>query len=139
MEAGRQRLCAVEQWMKSDYKLSQIFGGLQLFCERDSDGRISMIVAKVVDDFIISGKYDAVESFITALSERFELGTVNRSDTHSFLGCRIQRSRDGSIKLSMPEYFNHAAPVHIRRNRRADTWSVASPKRPVSIEPFLAS
>lgn len=37
VQAGRQWLCSVKQWMQNDYNLSQVFGGIQLFCERDQD------------------------------------------------------------------------------------------------------
>lgn len=128
VEAGRQWLCAVEHWMTTEYKLAQVFGGVQLFCERDENGRITMLVAKVVDDFLIAGKPASVEMFLDKLGSKFELGSVNRTDTHSFLGCRIQCAHDSSIKFGMPEYFRRAAAVQVDRNRRSDTHAVANPR-----------
>lgn len=71
--------------MKDDYKLSQVFGILQLFAERDEDGRIYMLVAKVVDYFLIVGRSSHTDNFLHHLGKKFNLGAVNRSSSHSFL------------------------------------------------------
>lgn len=74
-DSGRQWLCVVEDWIHS-YRLSQVFGILQLFCERDADGQIILLIAKVVDEFLIIGKRHDLTPFLEALEKRFELGAV---------------------------------------------------------------
>lgn len=56
VDLGRQWLCAKVGRMKYEYKLSQVFGIVQLFAQRDEDGRICMFVAKVVDYFLFVGR-----------------------------------------------------------------------------------
>lgn len=82
VEAGRQWFFAVETWMKEEYGLSLEFGILQFFSERNHDGRIVLILAKVVDGFINAGSREAVETFTKVLGERFQLGAFHRPKFH---------------------------------------------------------
>lgn len=113
----------MEGWIKDDYKLTQLFGILQLFAQCDEDGSIFLLVAKVVDDFLIAGRPSNIDKFLYRLSKKFELGAVSRSSVHTFLRCKIARSPDDSVRLSMPGYINRASAIHVHRARRSETHS----------------
>lgn len=128
VDAGRQWLCAVKGWMKDDYKLAQVFGILQLFAEREEDGRICMLVVKVVDDFLIVGRPSRIDKFLHHLGKKFSLGAENLSSILTLLGCKVARSSDGSVRFSMPGYMNRASFVHVPPVRRSDPHSKAGPR-----------
>lgn len=80
-----------------------------------------MLVAKAVDDFLIVGRPRFIDKFLLLSGKKFDLGEINRSSTHSFLGGKITRSPDGSVLFSMPVYINRASPEHVSRSRRSDS------------------
>lgn len=54
VEAGRQWQKTVESWMLSDGKLERVIGLSQIFVERHAAAKVTLIVAKVMDDFLIA-------------------------------------------------------------------------------------
>lgn len=75
--AGRRWLCAVKEWMTKDFGLERIDAVDQLFHKKEEDGPIVLFVAKVVDDFIITGATSSIEKFIQVLDQAIILGQIN--------------------------------------------------------------
>lgn len=117
VEAGRQWLCAVEQWMLEEYGLDKVPAVDQLFYKRGEDMRITLIVAKVVDDFIIGGFASEITSFLESLNKRFKIGRSNRGMNLKFLGCSISRE-ECRVTLSMPDYLQRIETIQLDRGRK---------------------
>lgn len=101
-----------------EYCLRQVFGISQLFCLRDSNGSPSLLVAKVVDDFLIIGLPGTISAFLDALKGNFELGAISTDKDMRFLGCDIRIRGDDSVRLSMDNYLDKIHPVDVLRARR---------------------
>ena len=56
------------------FHLERVPGVGQLYLLRDHSGAVILLVAKVVDEFLIAGTDVAIDQFLMALSHRFELG-----------------------------------------------------------------
>lgn len=55
VEAGRQWQKVVEEWMLAGAGLARIFGITQLYVKRSKKNEITLLVAKVTDDFLLGG------------------------------------------------------------------------------------
>lgn len=118
VEAGRQWLCAVENWLLREYRVSRVSSMEQLFYKRGESGSVELLIAKVVDDFLVAGQPSVVEKFLKALGTRFILGHVKKSRDLTFLGCKILRNGNDSIELSMHDYFRRIKTLCIPKARR---------------------
>lgn len=126
VEAGRQWAKAVEDWMLSTAGLERLRGLNQLYVKRDSVGRITLIVAKVTDDFICGGAVKTTTAFIQELQKRFEVGKIIIDGKFLFNGCEIEQDTEGSILMSMRSYMSQLTEISLTRERRKQ------PKEPAS-------
>lgn len=55
VEAGRQWLCVVENWIMYEYGMELVSGVDQLFFKRCADGSIGLLISKVLDEFFVDG------------------------------------------------------------------------------------
>lgn len=76
LEAKRQLLCAVETWLLDSYKLYIVSSKKQNFYKGGNDDMIELLVAKVVDDFLVSKLEDSVDRFLRHLRQRLGLGNI---------------------------------------------------------------
>ena len=132
VESGRQWQKTVETWMLTEGGLQRFFGLSQLFIRRDGHGRISLIVAKVTDDFLIGGRTEIICKFIDRMKRRFDVGKVVIDDKFHFDGCEIQQENEGNIRMSMMGYIDRLRPIKISRQRsreRDDLGSDAEKKQ----------
>lgn len=90
VEAGRQRLCAIEQYLIDGYGLGKTQEIDQLFYNLGGDGKIGLFIAKLVDDIIIAGKRESIDDFIKALEPAFKLGQICKGDELKFFGMGYQ-------------------------------------------------
>lgn len=127
VEAGRQWLCAIEDWLTRKYNMNRVLGVEQLFYKKGEDGKINILVAKVVDDFLIAGTTEAIDSFLEALGQHVKIGHIGRSDKLKFLGCCVTQSPSGDIELSMSEYMGRIKPLELSKSRRGETSDKATP------------
>lgn len=118
VEAGRQWLCVIEQWMLHEYEMELVFGVDQLFAKRGADSNIILIVAKVVDDFFVTGAESDIKSFFDNLDRSFSLRVTSRSLNLRFLGCSININSEVSVCMSMDNYLSRVRPVQISRDRK---------------------
>ena len=118
VEAGRQWQKTVESWMLRDGKLERIIGLSQIFVERNTTGKVILIVAKVTDDFLIGGLVPAIKSFIYRMKLRFQIGKEVVDQKFLFDGCEIEQYKDESIKMSMHRYIDRINLISISRQRR---------------------
>lgn len=126
VEAGRQWLCAIETWMTSVYKTGRVPGVEQLFYKKGENGRLELLIAKVLDDFFMAGFPSAVGAFTNALNNRFQLGHVGTGPGFKFLGCDICKNSAGDLRLSMTDYLQRINPIPVSKLRRNNVAEKAS-------------
>lgn len=69
-----------------------------------------MIVAKFVDDFIVSGSSLATYHFFEALARRFILSQISKDNNLERLGYSIYKDDSGNGTLSMSDYLDKNEP-----------------------------
>lgn len=84
--------------------MTMIHGSGQFFNKRDVNGRITLLMAKTVDDFLISGIPITLDEFLKRLNERFEVGKTQLGLDYTLNGCYISRDIYASVKLSMDDH-----------------------------------
>lgn len=114
-DAGRQWQMRAENWLLGKAGMERIDGVNQMFVRRDS-GRIKLLVAKVVDDFLITGRTEDIKAFMKELAEEFEVGKTAIGGAFKFNGCEIDVGAD-VIELSMWEYLDKLSAVALSRTR----------------------
>jgi len=127
VEAGRQWHLVAESWLMETLKFERISGLSQIFIKRDDAGHIFLIVAKVIDDFLIAGNLESIKLFIAKAKKQFEIGTVVVDGKIKFNGSEIVQNARGSTILSMKEYSSRILPINLSRTRKTQVDSVATP------------
>lgn len=87
------------------------WGVPQLFIKRDNDANISMILAKVTDDFLMVSSANEITKFIEQIGKRFPIIKAIVDDDVKFNGNDISQNQEGKIRLSMDTYLNEMEPV----------------------------
>lgn len=118
VEAGRQWLCSIESWMLKEYFMERVTGVEQLFVLRGAKGAINLLVAKVVDDFFITGPEVGIQRFFDHLNRSFTLGSQSIGRELKFLGCNIHVLSDKSVRVSMSAYLDRVRSVQISKERK---------------------
>lgn len=69
----RQCLLHVEEWLLAPNGMRRVTGINLLFTKKDAGGIIKLIVAKVIDDFLIAGTAEDIKLFMKYLSTEFDV------------------------------------------------------------------
>lgn len=131
VEAGRQWMLAVEEWMLNEAGLTRVSGVGQLFMKRTNlkhksgKSKILLIVAKLSDDFLVAGLHAEIDAFMDALKKRFIVGRIVDGPLYHFGGCEIRMGGNGDISMSMDTYWNRVQAIHMSRTRRRMRDSLA--------------
>ena len=124
VDAGSQWQKTVEAWMLEQAGIERVFGLSQLFVKRDESGRVSLLIDKVTDDFLLADSPDGMKLFTAILEKRFDVGKVIIDDKIHFDGCKIEQSTEGNITMSMTRYVERLNAIELscsRRKMREDT------------------
>lgn len=98
--------------------MERVFGLSQLFFKRNSRGEISLIIAKVTDDFLLETTCEETQAFTELMQKRFKVGKVIINEKLHFNGCEIEQDEPGSITMSMIRYLDRLTPFDISRSRQ---------------------
>lgn len=79
--------------------MKRVEGVNKLFIERDRKN-ITLVVAKVIEYFIMAGRIADIEGFIEDLRREFEICNTAIGGSFRFNGCEIDVSAE-AIKVSM--------------------------------------
>lgn len=115
-DAGRQWLLRVDDWLLRTLGMSGVGGVNQVFVRKKGD-KIVLLIAKVIDDFLIAGKTEDIREFMRELSKEFEVGKVTIGGTFYFNGCEIDVGTN-AIELSMWEYMSKLSTIPLSRLRK---------------------
>lgn len=124
VESGRMWQLLIDQWLNNQ-KFEQIPGLPQLFVLRDSGGSVHMLIAKVVDDFLVASSRNQLEQFNNAISKAFKVGKFCTDDSFLFNGCNITQSSTG-ITMSMESYLSSVESIDVARSRRKEKDSLCT-------------
>lgn len=119
VEEGRQWLCAIENWMVESFDINRVFGDEQLFVRRGQDVKIQLIIAKVVDDFLLAGTESQIQLFFGCIQKEFKLGASKIGRDLKFLGCAIKSLEDGSMEMSTIPHLERIRHLQISRERKS--------------------
>lgn len=125
-DAGRQWLKTSDNWIIRDMGMKRLAGAHQLFAKRNEDGKLTLIVARTTDDFLISGDKGTIEAFMGHMRNRFVVGKAFVEPKMKFNGCVINVGKEGDIDLRMYDYLERLAPIQLSRNRRKDLHASAT-------------
>ena len=125
VESGRLWQTTVEPWMNT-YGLQEIPGMPQLFVLQGEDPTPRLILAKVVDDFLLAGNKAEIQKFRDAISKRFKVGQFSDKGTLVFNRLHIKQHENWDIELSMEEYMDTIHPLNLPKDRRKQSNDTAT-------------
>ena len=73
----------------------------KLFFNRNNHGDLTIIVAKVVDDFSLGGNQSDINAFHKGILSRFNVGRYIANSDTIFNGMHISRKDGGSVHINM--------------------------------------
>lgn len=97
-------------------KIEQIFGVPQLF-KRKEGPTIKLLMDKVTDHFLVSGKKQDIEAFTEDLKGDLGIGKVSVGGEFNLNGRKIKVG-DAITELNMAAYFDRILPVPLSRSRK---------------------
>ena len=91
----------------------------------DSKCHLNLMVMAYVDDLIVSGEAQAVQTFIQEIQKTFSLKHVDYLDNHvEFLGRIIKVKKSGQITMEFPQKLNRQSVRYFRCQREVNNkWS----------------
>ena len=117
VEAGRQWQLASDDFLHS-IGLQTVPSQPQCFVRKEN-GKLVLIVGKIVDDFLIAGTPEALRWFSRKINSRFTVGAETYTPhALKFNGAIIEKDSKGSIRVNMNEFANKLAPFSLERSRR---------------------
>lgn len=106
----------IDQWL-SEQNFESVPGLPQVFVLRDKSNAPSMIIAKIVDDFLCASDNESLERFSDTISRSFKVGKFCTNESFIFNGARITQLPD-KITLEMDYYMENIHSIDICRARR---------------------
>lgn len=73
----------------------RLYGVSQLYAKMNSQGKIILFLAKVIDDMLIAGSPAAMTNFRDQLASRYELRKSIIDGPVIYNGCRFEQDGDG--------------------------------------------
>ena len=120
VEAGRQWQLTSDDFLHS-IGLQTVSSLPQCFIRKEN-GKLVLIVGKVVDDFLVAGTPEALRWFSRKINSRFTVGAETYTPhALKFNGAIIEKDSEGSIRVNMNEFANKLAPFSFERSRRKQT------------------
>ena len=104
VDSGRLWHLCIEDWLIS-YGFLQLPGLPQFFYLTDNEGKVHLILAKVVDAHLIAGTPEQTMRFHKAFSKRFEIGRFVTKTPLTFNRLHITQDADFSVSAFMAECF----------------------------------
>lgn len=101
-----------------------------MFQKLSQEVKVTLLVAKVLDEFLIAGESGNIDSFLRKRNAKLEQGEAFCNPRFRFFGCRIETQIDGSIKVAMHEYLERINYLNLSRSiRHEPTQAVDDQKR----------
>lgn len=99
----------------------------QFFYKLDESGRLETLAVKVVDDLLLAGSSNALQSTADMMSARYRVGTIVFSPgSFLFSGRRITQYDNHSLAVDAEQKISGINPVPITRVRRRKVEELAN-------------
>ena len=121
----------IEGWSKS-----ALDGALWIMWSNDKSSPIGMVIAHV-DDLLFMGD-DVAEQSLMRLGQKLGFGSIEKED-FTWCGKRIEKTKEGEIKISMKPYHQQLQPVQVSRERRKDPSAALNPGEVRRLKGILGS
>lgn len=108
---------AVEECMTSQ-GIHEIHGLQQLFTKRDRRGYFPLVMAKIVDGFLITGSEEAIKCFHVAIAKGLDMGRYLIAQDLVFNRLHIHQDTDSTVQISMEEYLQKIQPIVVPYHRK---------------------
>lgn len=118
VEVGWQWLKPVETWMIEDAEVEKVIGVSQLFLERDQAKKVTLLMAKTTDGFLVSDTPEEFKHFMDELSVRYEVVKIRFGQDFHFNACEVTFNNHGDATLSMGNYMRRLNPIQLSGPRR---------------------
>lgn len=128
VEAGRQWMICIEDWMLTKGRLERLLGISKMFTRCNEKGKKILLVPKRTNDFVVAGTTKDIRQFMNAMGQKFVIGKICKGPRHKFGGCNIVVESNGDIKSSMNEYWKGAMTIAMNKCRKRMRDSKASAK-----------
>ncbi len=126
VESGRHWQATIEPWMTDTNYLDIVAGLSQLFVYRGEQGPARLLIAKVVDDYLLAGSPTEISNFWNAISDRFEVGRFSQDISLVFNHLHKKAACQWRHKRSMEEYMDTISPLTLSRERKMQHESHAT-------------
>lgn len=110
--------------MHVESNMESVFGVPQQFMKHTGT-KIEVLVAKVTDDFLVTGTKDNIEAFVNGLKDEFDVGQISIAGSFRFKRCEIKTTY-GYAELSMNHYVKKIEELPISRKRKCELESQAT-------------
>lgn len=90
----------------------------QLFFKQNLQGQISLIIAKVTNDFLFDGSCRTMRASTDLLKKQLGVGKVLIDEKLQFDGCEIEQNKNGFITMSMNRFLERLKPIDISRSHQ---------------------
>ena len=128
LEAGRQWQLASDDFLTS-IGLTPLYLLPQGFMLRDKKRGLQLLVAKVVDDFLLAGTESALQWFSKKINARFQVGTeVYAPKRIRFNGFSIMQDAKGNVEVCMKEFADSIEPLELPLQRRKQQEDLVTEK-----------
>lgn len=104
------------------------------FYRREKHGNVGILIAKIVDDFLIVGTSQPTSSFIYYMNEQFKLGKAGKKRHIKCLGCDIFHNHERDIEMRMDDYRNRVISIPVSVNHEVSPSEKASSSKEEKIK-----
>ena len=118
VESGRLWQLTVEKWLHEKDRLETVPGFPQLFLMRNELSTPKLIIAKIVDDFLLAGRKDELNSFHNNISQKFKVGRFLLDQKVIFNRLHISQDNEYNVTISMDEYMDKISPLVLTTNTK---------------------
>lgn len=105
----------MEAWILEGYGSEIVQAISQLFVQRNNDGRILLVMAKITDYVLCRGHEREIRAFMKAFSTRFTVCKVVVNQKFNFNACELSQGKASDIELAMKLYTDRMKPIQISR------------------------
>jgi hypothetical protein len=128
VESGRLWQLAIERWL-FDYGFETLPGLSQFFILRYNSGRITVLLARVVDDLLLAGSVTTKNEFYNALYSQLNVGRFICDIPFTFNALNITQDPSSSaITMDMLNYPAKCIPLPLSPRRRKESYLPATPE-----------
>lgn len=118
VEAGRYLEKTGQRCMLSSAELQGVYGQSQLFLTPNKNETIVLLVAEVIDDFLLSSSTDGIPDSITTSRQRFDVAKVGIDERLFLSSSEATQNRTGNITMATHPYIERIQAIDLPRERR---------------------